>query len=456
MSPKHKILIIDDEPDIVEVLVARLEAMGFHAVGYTKARKALDELKKDTFSVLITDLKMPEMDGMEVLKEAKKIDPDIEVIIFTAYGSIEGAVQAIKEGAHDYLVKPFEAIELVAKIEKAIEKRRLKQRVRYLEQEIGDGIEQHIYAESPSMKKVLTLVRQVSSSDATVLVLGESGTGKELVTRMLHYESKRREGKLVIMDCGATPYTLIEAELFGYGRGAFTGAVKDKRGIIEEADGGTLFLDEIGNISPEMQTRLLRVLESGEFRRLGEVNQKHVNIRVIAATNVDLKAKVEKGEFREDLFYRLKVFTITLPPLRDRKEDIIGLAQVFLKEFNNKTGKTVTSFSREAMDMLLSHTWPGNVRELKNIIQSAVVLSKGPIITPDEILPSGMFDRTLAVSAFEEGLNPIEAHEKSMLIQALKKSNWVQKDAAEILSISRRVMHYKIRKYNIHNEKEQV
>lgn len=456
MSLKHKILIIDDEPDIVEVLVARLEAMGFQAVGYTKARKALDELKKDTFSVLITDLKMPEMDGMEVLKEAKKIDPDIEVIIFTAYGSIEGAVQAIKEGAHDYLVKPFEAIELVAKIEKAIEKRGLKQRVRYLEQEIGDGIEHHIYAESPAMKKILALVRQVSSSDATVLVLGESGTGKELVTRMLHYESKRREGKLVIMDCGATPHTLIEAELFGYGRGAFTGAVKDKRGIIEEADGGTLFLDEIGNISPEMQTRLLRVLESGEFRRLGEINQKHVNIRVIAATNVDLKAKVESGEFREDLFYRLKVFTINLPPLRDRKEDIIGLAQVFLTEFSNKTGKTVTGFSREAMDMLLSHSWPGNVRELKNIIQSAVVLSKGPIITPDEILPSGMFDRTSPVSASEDGLNPIEAHEKAMLIQALKKSNWVQKDAAEILSISRRVMHYKIRKYNIMNEKEQL
>jgi DNA-binding NtrC family response regulator len=456
MSTKHKILIIDDEPDIVEVLVARLEAMGFYAVGYTKARKALDELKKDTFSVLITDLKMPEMDGMEVLKEAKKIDPDIEVIIFTAYGSIEGAVQAIKEGAHDYLVKPFEAIELVAKIDKAIEKRGLKQRVRYLEQEIGDSIEHHIYAESPAMKKILTLVRQVSSSDATVLVLGESGTGKELVTRMLHYESKRREGKLVIMDCGATPHTLIEAELFGYGRGAFTGAVKDKRGIIEEADGGTLFLDEIGNISTEMQTRLLRVLESGEFRRLGEVNQKHVNIRVIAATNVDLKAKVEKGEFREDLFYRLKVFTINLPPLRDRKEDIIGLAQVFLKEFSNKTGKAVTGFSREAMDMLLSHKWPGNVRELKNIIHSAVVLSKGPIITPDEILPSGMFDRTSAGSDSEEGLNPIEAHEKSMLIQALKKSNWVQKDAAQILSISRRVMHYKIRKYNIHNEKDQL
>jgi len=271
---------------------------------------------------------------------------------------------------------------------------------------------------------------------------------------MLHYESKRREGKLVIMDCGATPPTLIEAELFGYGRGAFTGAVKEKRGIIEEADGGTLFLDEIGNISPEMQTRLLRVLESGEFRRLGEINQKHVDIRIIAATNVDLKAKVDCGEFREDLFYRLKVFTIQLPPLRDRKEDIIGLAQVFLTEFSNKTGKTVTGFSREAMDMLLAHTWPGNVRELKNIIQSAVVLSKDSIITPDEILPSGMFDHTTSVPLSDEGLNPIESHEKTMLIQALKKSNWVQKDAAQILGISRRVMHYKIRKYNIQHGKE--
>lgn len=456
MSPKHKILILDDEPDIVEVMVARLEAMGFPVVGFTKAQKALAELRKDNYSVLITDLKMPEMDGMEVLHEAKKIDPDIEVIIFTAYGSIEGAVQAIKEGAHDYLVKPFEAIELLAKVEKAIEKRGLKQRVRYLEQEIEDGIGQHIYAESPAMKKILALVRQVSTSDATVLVLGESGTGKELITRMLHYESKRRDGKLVIMDCGATPHTLIEAELFGYGRGAFTGAVKDKRGIIEEADGGTLFLDEIGNISSEMQTRLLRVLETGEFRRLGEINQKHVDIRVIAATNVDLKAKVERGEFREDLFYRLKVFTINLPPLRDRKEDIVGLAQVFLIEFSNKTGKGVTGFSREAIDMLLSYNWPGNVRELKNIVQSAVVLSKGPIITPDEILPSGIFDKTPVNALSDEGLNPIEAHEKSMLIQALQKSNWVQKEAAKTLGISRRVMHYKIRKYNIQIEKEPV
>jgi len=453
MSLQHKILIVDDEPDIVEVMVTRLEAMGFYAVGFTRAPKALDALRKEDFSVLITDLKMPDMDGMEVLSEAKKIDPDIEVIIFTAYGSIEGAVQAIKEGAHDYLVKPFEPMELAAKIEKALEKRGLKQRVRYLEREIDDSIGQHMYAESPEMKKVISLVHQVSGSDATVLVLGESGTGKELIARMLHYGSKRRDGKLVVMDCGATPPTLIEAELFGYQRGAYTGAVKDKKGIIEEADGGTLFLDEIGNISPELQTRLLRVLENGEFRRLGELEQRHVDIRVIAATNVDLRAKVDSGEFREDLFYRLRVITITIPPLRERREDIVGLSQIFLSEFCEKAGKKVNGFTLEAMDLLLSHHWPGNVRELKNIIQSAVVLCRGNVITPEDILPSGIFDRSAAPPS-DEGLNPLEAHEKAMLIDALKKSNWVQKDAAKILGISRRVIHYKIRKFNLMPGKE--
>ncbi len=455
MTRQHRILIIDDEPDIVEVLVARLEAMGFHAVGHTRASRALEALRKEDFSVLITDLKMPDMDGMEVLKEAKKIDPDVEVIIFTAHGSIQGAVQAIKEGADDFLVKPFEPMELVTKLEKAIEKRGLKQRVRYLEREIGESLSQHMYAESAAMQNVLSLVRQVSGSDATVLVLGESGTGKELIARMLHHESRRRNGKLVIMDCGATPPTLIEAELFGYQRGAYTGAVKDKKGIIEEADGGTLFLDEIGNISPEMQTRLLRVLENGEFRRLGELDQRHVDIRVIAATNVDLKAKVERGEFREDLFYRLKVFTITLPPLRDRKEDIVGLSQVFLREFCQRTGKRVSGFSREAMDMLLAHHWPGNVRELKNIVHSAVVLCKGETITPEDILPSGILEGS-GPKATEEDLNPLEAHEKAMVVDALKKANWVQKDAARILGISRRVMHYKIRKFNIELEKGQA
>jgi DNA-binding NtrC family response regulator len=451
MNTKHRVIILDDEPDIVEVMVTRLEIMGFPVVGHTRAAKALEALKKDDYSILITDLKMPDMDGMEVLKEAKQLNPDLEVIVFTAYGSIEGAVQAIKEGAHDYLVKPFEPIELFAKIEKALEKRELKQRVRYLEQEIEDQIDHHIYAENRTMKQVLDMTRQVSSSDATVLILGESGTGKDLIARMLHFEGKARKGKFVVMDCGATPPTLIEGELFGYCRGAYTGALKDKKGIIEEADGGTLFLDEIGNISPEMQTRLLRVLENGEFRRIGDLDQRHVDIRVIAATNADLKKKVEDGEFREDLFYRLKVITIQLPPLRERKDDIPGLAQIFLTEYSSKMGKNVNGISREGMDMLMSHHWPGNVRELKNIIQSAVVLCRGTTIIPDDILPSGIFD--LSVPETREELNPIEAHEKAMVIQALKKSNWVQKDAAHLLGISKRVMHYKIKKYDIHPEK---
>ncbi|HOJ15092.1 MAG TPA: sigma-54 dependent transcriptional regulator, partial [Deltaproteobacteria bacterium] len=293
----------------------------------------------------------------------------------------------------------------------------------------------------------------VSESDATVLILGESGTGKELVARMIHHGSKRRLGKFVVMDCGATPSTLIEAELFGYGRGAFTGAVKDKRGIIEEAHGGTLFLDEIGNISPELQTRLLRVLENGEFRRLGELDQRRVDIRVIAATNADLKAKVDSGLFREDLFYRLRVITITIPPLRERREDIVGLAGVFLREFAEKTGKDVKGFSSKAMDLLLSHRWPGNVRELRNIVFSAVILTSGEIITPEDLLPSGI-GQDAAPSGPDDGLNPLEAQEKAMLIDALNRSNWVQKDAAKLLGISRRVMHYKIRKFNITPEKK--
>ncbi|MGC9323848.1 MAG: sigma-54-dependent transcriptional regulator [Desulfomonilia bacterium] len=447
MSSKHKILVLDDEPTIVEVLMTRLEAIGYRVKGCTSADRALDSVRKEDFSLLITDMKMPDMDGLEVLKEVKRIDPDIEVIIFTAYGSIEGAVQAMKQGAHDYLVKPFEPIELVAKIESALEKRELKQRVRYLEQEVEDTIEHRIYAESHAMKRVISLVRQVSQSEATVLILGESGTGKELIAKMLHYESRRRHAKFVIVDCGATPSNLIEAELFGYRRGAFTGALKDKKGIIEEADSGTLFLDEIGNISPEMQTRLLRVLENGEFRQLGELEQKKVDIRVIAATNVDLKKKVEQGFFREDLYYRLKVITIQIPPLRERREDIIGLSQIFLTEFSNKTGKRIEGITRDAMDMLLAHHWPGNVRELKNLIESAVVLSTGGMITLDDILPSGILEASVNVE--DQELNTLETQEKELLIQTLKKARWVQKDAAEQLGISRRVMNYKIKKYGI-------
>jgi transcriptional regulator with PAS, ATPase and Fis domain len=250
---------------------------------------------------------------------------------------------------------------------------------------------------------------------------------------------------------------LIESELFGYVKGAFTGAAKDKLGIIEEADAGTLFMDEIGNISLEMQTRLLRVLENGEFRRVGDISQRHVDLRVIAATNADLQAKVKEGAFREDLYYRLKVITISLPPLRERVEDIPGLTQIFLTEFSNKAGKKVAGITKEALSMLTHYDWPGNVRELKNMIESAVVLCKGDMITTDDLLLSGMGETTTAyVAAGNDGLNKIEEQERSMLLEALQKAHWVQKDAAKLLGISRRVMHYKIRKYNINLEDKTV
>jgi len=447
MRSKAKILVLDDDPNIVEVIVTRLESMDFNVYGYTNPTKALNALRDDSYCVMITDLKMPNKDGMMVLQEAKRIDPDVEVIILTAYGSIEGAVKAIKEGAYDYIAKPFEPLELVTKIEKAIEKRELKQRVRFLEQEVGDSIEYHIYAESPAMKRTLSIARQVSESDSTVLIQGESGTGKELIAKMIHYESRRKRKKFVIMDCGATPPSLIESELFGYVKGAFTGAIKDKKGIIEEADLGTLFLDEIGNISLDMQTRLLRVIELGEFRRVGDLEPRHVDIRILAATNADLEAKVEEGTFREDLYYRLKVISIKLPSLRERKEDIAGLVQVFLSEFTKKTGKKIMGIEKEAMNILFAHQWHGNVRELKNVIESAVVLCKANIIGPDEILLSGIGD--------EKGysLNTLEAQEKTLVVQALKKTNWIQKDAASLLGISRRVINYKIKKYNINPSK---
>jgi len=448
---KPSILVLDDEPNIVEVIITRLEALGYPVKGFSKPDQALDELRRGAFSVLLTDLKMPEKDGIAVLKEARRSDPDIEVIIFTAYGSIAGAVEAMQSGAYDYILKPFEPMELVAKIERAVEKRTLRQRVRQLEKEVEEGIENKIYAMSPPMKRVLSLAHQVSPSDATALILGESGTGKELIARMLHYESKRRDNNFVIMDCGATPATLLEAELFGYTKGSFTGAGKDKMGIIEEADAGTLFLDEIGNISPEMQTRLLRVLESGEFRRVGENFQRRVDIRVIAATNADLQAKVKEGTFREDLYYRLKVITISLPPLRERREDIPGLAQVFLTEFASKSNKKIKGSAKDALTMLTRHTWPGNVRELKNMMESAVVLCRGDMITADDLMLSGFGELSSAAppATVDMGLNRLEEQEKAMVVEALRKARWVQKDAAKILGISRRVMHYKVRKFGI-------
>ena len=449
MNPE--IIILDDEPNIVEVLITRLETKGYNVMGFTKPDQALDAIKNGNACVLLTDLKMPEKDGIAVLNEAKELDPDIEVIILTAYGTISGAVEAMKKGAYDYILKPFNPSELIAKLNKALEKRELKQRVRVLEKKVELSSDNLIYAVSRPMNHVINLAKQVSSTDATILITGESGTGKELIARLIHRESNRSYKKFVIMDCGATPSGLLESEMFGYVKGAFTGAIRDKTGIIEEADKGTLFLDEIGNISPELQNRLLRVIEYGEFRRVGDVTQKHSDIRVIAATNADLMSLVKNGSFREDLYYRLKVINIDIPPLRERTEDIPGLIQIFVNEFSEKTGKHISGISKDVLEIMKKHLWPGNVRELRNTVQSAVVLCSSDIITRDDLLISGIFETE---EFFDEGLNKLEETEKDMVIDALKKSRWVQNEAAKTLGISRRVMHYKIKKFNINiNEK---
>jgi DNA-binding NtrC family response regulator len=449
MNPE--IIILDDEPNIVEVLITRLETKGYNVIGFTKPDKALDAIKKGNACVLLTDMKMPEKDGITVLNEAKELDPDIEVIILTAYGTISDAVEAMKQGAYDYILKPFNPAELIAKLNRALDKRELKQRVRALEKKVELSSDNMIYAVSHSMNHIINLSKQVSSTDATVLITGESGTGKELIARLIHRESNRSNKNFVIMDCGATPSGLIESEMFGYVKGAFTGAIKDKTGIIEEADKGTLFLDEIGNISSELQNRLLRVIESGEFRRVGDVTQKHSDIRVIAATNADLISLVKNGSFREDLYYRLRVINIDIPPLRERTEDIPGLVQIFVNEFSQKTGKHILGISKEVLEIMKKHTWPGNVRELRNTVQSAVVLCSSDIITKDDLLISGIFEPE---EILDESLNKLEETEKDMVIDALKKSKWVQNEAAKTLGISRRVMHYKIKKFNINlNEK---
>lgn len=449
MNPE--IIILDDEPNIVEVLITRLETKGYNVKGFTKPDSALEAIKNGNACVLLTDMKMPEKDGITVLNEAKELDPDIEVIILTAHGTISSAVEAMKQGAYDYILKPFNPAELIAKLNRALDKQELKQRVRALEKKVELSSDSPIYAVSHSMNHIVRLAKQVSSTDATVLITGESGTGKELIARLIHSESKRSTKNFVIMDCGATPSGLIESEMFGYVKGAFTGAIKDKTGIIEEADKGTLFLDEIGNISPELQNRLLRVIEYGEFRRVGDVTQKHSDIRVIAATNADLVSLVKSGSFREDLYYRLKVINIDIPPLRERTEDIPGLVQIFVNEFSQKTGKHVLGISKDVLEIMKKHHWPGNVRELRNTVQSAVVLCSNDIITRDDLLISGICEPD---EIFDESLNKLEETEKDMVIDALKKSRWVQNEAAKTLGISRRVMHYKIKKYNINiNEK---
>ncbi|MBM9606391.1 sigma-54-dependent transcriptional regulator [Desulfopila inferna] len=444
MTTPTTILVVDDDPNILVVLEARLSAAGFSVIQASDGLSALKTLKETNVDLMISDMKMPEMSGMDLFWEVRKQSQFLPIIFLTAYGTIPDAVMAVKAGAVDYISKPFDGKELVAKVNST------------LQQNAGppDTSETPLFEDgfywgtNPVMQELHTMTKKVGASNVNVLILGESGVGKECIAKAVHNHSSRRGAAYMVVDCGSTPPGILESELFGHMRGAFTNAVQDKPGLIEAADGGTLFLDEIGNISSEMQSRLLRFLEERKIRRVGAIKEISVDCRVVSATNADLPLEIKEGNFRQDLYYRLRVITINVPPLRERKEDIAALARFLVKKQCDEQGLPPVEIPEETIAWMENHQWPGNVRELKNALEAGVVLCRNNKLLPDD-LQLAVAEESTEIEAETTKSFSIERSEKEAIIRALKQTNGVQKRAAELLDISRRSIHYKIKKYNI-------
>jgi two-component system response regulator AtoC len=451
----HRILIADDEESIRHVLTVLLEGRGYEVRAVSDGQEALAELNARDYDALVTDVRMPRIDGLALVREAQKLNPELTVIVMSAYGSHELAIEAMKAGAYDYLPKPFRPDEVLLVLRKAEERERLRQDVSRLRKEIAHvrGASQ-LVAEGPAMKEVLRVVQKVANAPATVLIQGESGTGKEVVARAIHELSPRAERPFVAVNCGAIPETLIESELFGYAKGAFTGAQGNKRGLFEEADGGTILLDEIGELPLAVQPSLLRVLQQGEVRRVGDARSTRVDVRVLAATNRDLQQQVAAGKFREDLYYRLNVVGIELPPLRERVEEIPALARRFLEKHAQRMGEPPRRLSEAALQTLRAYRFPGNVRELENALERALVLSDDVELSPDafpeamraEPIPSppqALGDDDLSVKRAQRAL------EAELIRKALLRTQGNRSKAAELLELSPRALLYKIREYGL-------
>jgi len=445
MKRKAKILIVDDEAIVRESLRDWLNDVGHQVFTAEDGHQALEILERQKPGIVIADLVMPGMDGIELMKRAKDILPDVEVIIITAYGSIPTAISAIREGAYDYIEKPFcpERVELL--IEKLVKHQWLIEENHSLQQKLEERYRfEDIIAKSPKMQRVIEVIKVIAKSNATILITGDSGTGKELVARAIHAQSHRRGKPFVAVSCAALPESLLESELFGHEKGAFTGAYSQKKGKFEVANRGTLFLDEIGEMSANIQVHLLRVLEEKEFTRVGGNELIKVDVRVISATNKDIKKAVANGEFREDLYYRLNVVLVELPPLREREEDIPLLAQHFLRKFAAENRKEITGFSHEATDFLLKYEWPGNVRELENAIERAVILAKSSSIEVADLPQENLL---LAQSAPPgESLREVE---KNHILNILSETGGNHSEAARTLGISRATLYNKIRAYGL-------
>lgn len=451
MEPLN-ILVVEDGQTQREMLRDFLVAEGHDVDEAEDGATAVDQVLSGQVDLLLLDYKMPGMDGLEVLKKVKAINPQIDVIMMTAYGTIETAVDAMKSGALDYITKPIELDELSLLIDRISERRTLIRENQILREKIwkkGITTDQIVY-KNHKMETLINMVARVASSRATVLLQGESGTGKELFARLIHTTSPRSGKSMIVVNCGALPETLLESELFGHERGAFTGATARRIGRFEEADGGTLFLDEIGELSPSVQVKLLRFLQEREFQRLGGNQTLRSDVRIISATNRNLDQDVREGSFREDLYYRLNVVVMRVPPLRERKDDIPILVDHFIKRFSVENGKTISGLSSEAMDLLLKYDYPGNVRELENIIERAVVIARDSIISvrdlPFKDLQSRRYDTSFKKTSLRES---VESLEQRLIEDAMEEAGHNQSKAAEILGISERMLRYKLKKYGM-------
>jgi DNA-binding NtrC family response regulator len=451
-----KILVAEDEPTLREGIATAFEDRGWQVTQVADGDEAASRLEDEIFDLVITDYKMPGKSGIDILKRCKMLNESTLALVMTAYGTVETAIEALKAGAFDYVLKPFDLEELELKVERALEHRRMLSRLQVYDREVLIPRFEGIVGESPQMKEVLHTIQKVARSNATVLILGETGVGKELVAEALHRNSSRADRPFVKMNCAALHESLLESELFGHERGAFTGADRQRNGRFELANEGTLFLDEIGNMTASTQAKVLRILQEREFERLGGNRTIKVDVRLVAATNQNLEEGIAAGRFREDLYYRLNVVGVTIPPLRERREDIVPLACHFIDNFAAELKNTVRGLTPDAIRALQRHTWPGNIRELENTIERAVLMCESNSISAEDLnLFTGHRDQSGKVASLNLRLPPtgieLDELEKQAILEALRINNWVQKDAAKFLGISSRVMNYKVAKYEIKN-----
>ncbi len=453
MPYRFRILVVDDEPVQRELISGFLKKQAFDVVVAETGAKALELFRQDSIDLILTDQKMPHMSGLDLLQAVRAINPEIPVILITAFGSIEAAVSAIQGGATDYLTKPLNLDELLYRIRQVSDRYRIINENRELREALQERHRiEGIIGESGHMLEVLSLVRRVAPSDATVLIRGESGTGKELIAKAIHFGSPRARGPLVKVNCAALPETLLESELFGHEKGAFTGAVTSRQGRFELANGGTIFLDEIGDLPLHLQAKLLRVLQEREYEKVGSSRPVKVNVRIMAASHRPLEDLIKAGQLREDLYFRLNVVTILIPPLRERRSDVSLLMDHFLRHFAEKNGKTIRGLTHEARDILLRYDYPGNVRELENIIERAVVLTRDDVIGIGD-LPLTVQEPETADRDGETNLtSAVEALERRMIRDALARSDGVQTHAAELLGMGERALRYKLVKYGFRED----